>query len=172
VSQRPPSRRGFVDLLEVTAAHCLRSVSYPRLCTKSRRRPATLGFSLRSSAYLCDLCVKRALQTQRSQRYAEGRREIFDFLCKAVHHLKKQAPSAHVSRFGLCTNGVQYGVEQAGATLSQRGVRLLATRCQRRASAAYCVMWISSSLLTWPKKYIRPQINAIAARPSAIHPEV
>jgi hypothetical protein len=76
VSQRPPSRRGFVELLEVTAAHCLRSVSYPRLCTKSRRRPATLGFSLRSSAYLCDLCVKRALQTQRSQRYAEGRREI------------------------------------------------------------------------------------------------
>ena len=23
---------------------------------------------------------------------------------------KKQAPSAHVSRFGMCTNGVQFGV--------------------------------------------------------------
>jgi hypothetical protein len=42
-----------------------------------------------------------------------------------VHHLKKQAPSAHVSRFGLCTNGVQYGVSQwsqwQGAILSKRG---------------------------------------------------
>jgi hypothetical protein len=48
----------------------------PLPCTKSRRRPATLSFSPRSSAYLCDLCVERALKTQRSQRYAEDRREI------------------------------------------------------------------------------------------------
>jgi len=32
-------------------------------------------FSLRSSAYLCDLCVEKAISAQRSQRYAEDRRE-------------------------------------------------------------------------------------------------
>jgi len=32
------------------------------------------SFSLRPSAYLCDLCVKLVPLTQRSQRYAEGRR--------------------------------------------------------------------------------------------------
>jgi hypothetical protein len=57
--------------------------SVARALHKKRRRPVTLSFSLRFSAYLCDLCVKRALQTQRSQRYAENRREIFDFSCKA-----------------------------------------------------------------------------------------
>src|SRR5215216_176696 len=29
---------------------------------------------------------------------------------------KKRAPSAHASRFGLCTNGVQYSVGLAGAS--------------------------------------------------------
>jgi hypothetical protein len=51
-----------------------------------------------------------------------------------VHHLKKQAPSAHVSRFGLCTNGVQYGVEQAG-TITAGGQAVgdpLSAKSQRR----------------------------------------
>jgi hypothetical protein len=33
------------------------------------------SLSLRFSAYLCDLCVKKAISAQRSQRYAENRRE-------------------------------------------------------------------------------------------------
>ncbi len=33
-------------------------------------------FSLRPSAYLCGLCVEAVPLTQRTQRYAEGRREI------------------------------------------------------------------------------------------------
>ncbi len=66
----------------VSSRHSIISFAV-RLCTTSRRRSATLSFSLRTSAYLCDLCVKGALQTQRSQRYADVRREIFD-LCKAA----------------------------------------------------------------------------------------
>jgi hypothetical protein len=47
---------------------------------------------------------------------------------------KKRAPSAHVSRFGLCTNGVQYGVG-CGANLQSR-VNQLSARYEQRVSAA------------------------------------
>src|SRR6185369_6962231 len=98
---------------------------------------------------------------------------VFNQVSDPVHHeksctscLQKGAPSAHVSRFGRCTNGVQYGVGLTGADLYSGDHVPLSANNQRR----YCVMCISSSLFTWPRKYTRPQTKATAASPSAIHP--
>jgi len=63
----------------------------------------------------------------------------------------QKAPSAHLSRFGRCTNGV-YLVSVTKRKFSQWEVSFVAPNYSSRLALAYCVMWISSSLFTWPRK--------------------
>ncbi len=64
--------------------------------------------SLRPSAYLCDLCVEIALLTQRTQRYAEGRRE-YRSIGRQTSRIKRMNPLKKTAKVMLHNLGGIHG---------------------------------------------------------------